>query len=94
MNRELDLQMKIEEGKQKLERWFNLDREWIPTDIDKFLEDSGWEFSYYEDNKDYDYYFIYNGVSYKNEGYILTFCWNGFTRTNEICISEVEQTEE
>lgn len=30
----------------------------------------------------------------ENEGYTLTFCWNGFTRTNEICISEVEQTEE
>lgn len=94
MNRQLDLQMKIEEGKQKLERWFTIDKEWAPTDIDKFLEDSGWEFSYYEDNKDYDYYFIYNGVSHRNEDYILTFCWNGFTRTNEICISEVEQTEE
>lgn len=90
MNRELDLQMKIEEGKQKLERWFTIDKEWAPTDIDKFLENSGWEFSYYENNKDYDYYFIYNGVSDRNEGYILTFCWNDFTRTNEICISEVE----
>ena len=94
MNRQLDLQMKIEEGKQKLERWFTIDKEWAPIDIDKFLEDSGWEFSYYEDNKYYDYYFIYNGVSHRNEDYILTFCWNGFTRTNEICISEVEQTEE
>lgn len=94
MNRELDLRMKIEEGKQKLERWFTIDKEWAPTDIDKSLEESGWEFSYYDDNKDYDYYFIYNGVSDRNEGYILTFCWNGFTRTNEICISEVEQTEE
>ena len=94
MNRELDLQMKIEEGKQKLERWFTIDKEWAPADIDKFLEDSGWEFSYYEDNKDYDYYFTYNGVSYKNEGYILIFYWNGFTRTNEICVGKYEQTEE
>ena len=74
MNRQLDLQMKIEEGKHQIDTWFNLDREWIPTDIDKFLEDSGWVFSYYEDNIDYDYYFIYNGVSHRNEGYILTFC--------------------
>ena len=94
MNRQLDLQMKIEEGKQKLERWFTIDKEWAPFEINDCLEESGWEFSYYENNKDYDYYFIYNGVSHRNEGYILTFCWNGFTRTNEICISEVEQTEE
>lgn len=94
MDRQLDAILKIEKGKYQIDTWFTIDKEWIPTDIDKFLENSGWEFSYYENNKDYDYYFIYNGVSNRNEGYILTFCWNGFTRTNEICISEVEQTEE
>ena len=93
MNRELDLQMKIEEGKQNLEEWFAVDKEWVPTDIDKFLENSGWEFSYYDNNKDYDYYFMYNGVANGNEAYILIFCWNGFRRTNEICIGKYNQTE-
>ena len=61
--------------------------------INKFLENSGWEFSYYDNNKDYDYYFMYNGVSNENEDYILIFCWNGFRRTNEICIGKYKQTE-
>lgn len=91
--KQLDLQKKIEKGKQNLEKWFVIDKEWAPTDINKFLENSGWEFSYYDNNKDYDYYFMYNGVSNENEDYILIFCWNGFRRTNEICIGKYKQTE-
>lgn len=93
MNRQLDLQMKIEEGKQNLEKWFTIDKEWAPFEINDFLESIGWicDGTEYDD---YDCSFIYCSFLPKYKDYTLTFLWNGFLRTNEICISEFEQTEE
>lgn len=93
MNRQLDLQMKIEEGKQKLEKWLTIDKEWAPFEINDYLESIGWIC----DDSEYDEstcYLFYCSFLPKYKNYTLTFCWDGYLRTNKICISEVEQTEE
>lgn len=93
MNRQLDLQMKIEEGKQKLERWFTIDKEWAPFEINDYLENLGWECEYCE-HDDYSHNFAYSSKLSQNKNYILIFNWNGYLRTNEICVGKYEQTEE
>lgn len=83
MNSELKeyIQTKINQAKEKLDGFIELDSKWSPNQIENTLKELGWKCnglirsgsSYQTENYEYSNYRHYRK-------YLLTFGWNGWTQ--------------